>query len=337
MAEPPPKGSRKCSKNWGVNERSVGAPVISSMDVADLGKTGEGIPVVLSRDAMECDNIIIVNRVKPHTEFSGRIESGLTKMLVIGLGKHQGALYAHSWAVRYGYEKTLISSGNHIIARAPVTLGIGIVENGFGHTAQIRAVTPESFIKEEEQLLAYARTTCPHLPFDRLDVLVVDEAGKEISGTGMDTKVIGRIMNIYEPPLEHPYITRIVLRDLTKTSHGNGLGLGLADFVTQRLVDKLNREYTDVNCVTAVTPEKGRLPIVGRTDRLAVEYAFSSAGPIDEKTARLCWIKNTMRLDRMFVSEALLEEVAAHPDLEVESELMPMRFSDEGTLMSYFQ
>lgn len=331
------EGQKEMLEELGVDEESVGAPVLSSMDVTHLGETEEGIPVVLSKDAMECNDIIIVNRVKPHTEFSGRIESGLTKMMVIGLGKHQGALFAHSWAVRYGYEKTLISSGNHIIARAPITLGIGIVENGLGHTAQIKAVTPESFIEEEEKLLAYARTTCPHLPFDRLDVLVVDEAGKEISGTGMDTKVIGRIMNIYEPPLEHPYITRIVLRDLTKASHGNGLGIGLADFVTQRLVDKLNREYTDVNCVTAVTPEKGRLPIVGRTDLNAVEYAFSSAGPIDENSARFCWIKNTTRLERMYVSEALLEEVTAHPDLSVESELMPMRFTDDGTLLSYFQ
>ena len=329
------EGQEEMLKGLGINEKSVGAPVVSSMEVVDLGETEDGIPVVLSKDAMECDNIIIVNRVKPHTEFSGRIESGLTKMMVIGLGKHQGALHAHSWAVRYGYERTLISAGNHIIPRAPITLGIGIVENGYGQTAAIKAVTPESFVKEEEELLALARSTCPHLPFDRLDVLVVDEAGKEISGTGMDTKVIGRIMNIYEPPLEHPYITRIVLRDLTETSHGNGLGVGLADFVTQRLVNKLNRECTDVNCVTAVTPEKGRLPIVGRTDRLALEYAFSSAGPIDEKTARFCWIKNTMKLDKMFVSEALLDEVAAHPDLEVVSGLKPMRFADDGTLVSY--
>ena len=178
-----------------------------------------------------------------------------------------------------------------------------------------------------------ARETCPHLPFDRLDVLIVDEGEKEISGTAMDTKVIGRIMNIYEPPLEHPHMTRIVLRDLTERSHGNGLGIGLADFVTQRLVDKLNRSITDVNCVTAVAPEKGRLPIIGRTDRMAIDYAFASAGPVNADNVRLCWIRNTMKLDRMFVSEALLPEVEAHKSLEISSGLKEMHFTDGGDLL----
>ncbi|MEE4166371.1 MAG: lactate racemase domain-containing protein [Desulfocapsaceae bacterium] len=330
------EGQAEMLEGLGVSQQTLGVPVVSSMDVVDLGETGEGIPVVLSRDAMECDNIIIVNRIKPHTEFHGTIESGLTKMMVIGLGKHRGAVLAHRWAVRFGYERTLISAGNHIINKAPITLGIGIVENGTGQAAKIAAVTPENFVEEEVKLLTFARETCPHLPFDRLDILVVDEGGKEISGTCMDTKVIGRIMNIYEPPLEHPYITRIVLRDLTETSHGNGLGIGLADFVTQRLVDKLNRDITDLNCVTAVAPEKARLPIIGKTDRMAVDYAFASAGPVTAETVRLCWIRNTMRLDRMFVSEALLEEVKAHNDLEIVSELMEMKFNDQGELLAPF-
>ena len=330
------EGQAEMLEGLGVSEKTLGIPVVSSMEVVDLGETEEGIPVVLSRDAMECDNIIIVNRIKPHTEFHGKIESGLTKMMVIGLGKHRGAVLAHSWAVRFGYERTLISVGNHLIKNAPITLGIGIVENGSGKAARIEAVTPEHFVEEEVKLLAFARQTCPHLPFDRLDILVVDEGGKEISGTCMDTKVIGRIMNIYEPPLEHPYITRIVLRDLTETSHGNGLGIGLADFVTQRLVDKLNRDITDLNCVTAVAPEKARLPIIGKTDRLAIDYAFASAGPVTADTVRLCWIKNTMRLDRMFVSEPLLEEVAANKDLEVVSELSEMRFNEDGELIARY-
>ncbi len=328
------EGQTEMLESLGVTEESVGAPIVSSMDVVDLGKTEEGIPVVVSKDAMACDGVIVVNRIKPHTEFFGRIESGLTKMMVIGLGKHQGAIYAHSWAVRFGYERTLISCGHHIIEHAPITLGIGIVENGFGQAARIAATTPENFIDEEARLLELARETCPHLPFDKLDILVVDESGKEISGTGLDTKVIGRIMNIYEPPLEHPHITRIVLRDLTEKSHGNGLGVGLVDFVTQRVADKLNRDYTDVNCVTAVTPEKGRLPIVGKTDRMAVDYAFASAGPVTDKDVRLCWIRNTMTLDRMYVSEALLDEVKAHPDLEISSDLIDMKFDGDGELLA---
>ena len=327
------EGQQEMLAGLGISEKTLSVPVVSSMDVIELGTTDEGIPVVLSRDAAACDDIIVVNRVKPHTEFTGTIESGLVKMMVIGLGKHEGAVLAHRWAVKFGYERTLISSGKLILEKAPITLGVGIIENGLGRAARIAVVTPENFIAEEMQLLEYARTTCPHLPFDRLDILLVDEGGKNISGTCMDTNVIGRIMNIYEPPLTHPYITRIVLRDLTDISHGNVLVLGLADFVTQRLVDKLNTSYTDVNCVTAVTPEKGRLPIVGSTDQAAVDYAFASAGPVAADNVRLCWIKNTMQLDRMFVSEALLDEVMANENLETVSELMDMRVDEDGELL----
>jgi hypothetical protein len=326
-------GQAELLADLGVSEAQIGAPVISSMGVDDIGVTDDKIPVVLSSDALACDHILIVNRIKPHTEFSGRIESGLTKMMVIGLGKHQGAINIHNWAVRYGYERTLISAGKLIIDRAPITLGVGLVENGYGQAMAIAAVTPERFIDEEARLLESARKSCPHLPFERLDMLIVDEAGKEISGTGMDTKVIGRIMNIYEPPLSHPHITRIVLRDLTATSHGNGLGIGLVDFITERVFAKLDRPTTDVNCITAVTPEKGRVPIVARTDRQAVEYAFASAGPVTEKDVRLCWIRNTATLDRFFVSEALLGEVAEHPGLEVCSGLQAMQFDDAGNLL----
>lgn len=328
------EGQAEMLEGLGLSEKTLGVPVVSSMDVVELGKTEEGIPVVFSKDAMECDNVIVINRIKPHTEFSGKIESGLTKMLVIGMGKHEGAILAHNWAVRFGYERTLISSADLLIKKIPVAMGIGIVENGLGQAARIEAVSPENFVEEEVKLLDYARQTCPHLPFDRLDVLIVDEGGKEISGTCMDTKVIGRIMNIYEPPLTHPYITRIILRDITDTSHGNGLGVGLADFVTRRLANKLNRSITDLNCVTAVAPEKARLPIVAETDQSAVNQAIATAGPVTPEDIRLCWIRSTMKLDTMYVSKALLEEVTARDELEKISDLMPMNFSESGDLLA---
>jgi hypothetical protein len=328
------EGQAGMLEGLGLSEKTLGVPVVSSLDVVELGTTEEGIPVVFSKDALACDNVIVINRIKPHTEFSGKIESGLTKMLVIGMGKHEGAILAHKWAVRFGYERTLISSANLVIQKVPIAMGIGIVENGFGRAARIEAVSPENFVEEEVRLLDYARQTCPHLPFDQLDVLIVDEGGKEISGTCMDTKVIGRIMNIYEQPLTHPYITRIILRDITDTSHGNGLGVGLADFVTKRLADKLNRSITDLNCVTAVTPEKARLPIVAETDQSAVDQAIATAGPVTPDDVRLCWIKNTMKLDTMFVSKALLEEVSIKDELKKLSDLVPMKFSGAGTLLS---
>jgi hypothetical protein len=328
------EGQAEMLEGLGLSEKTLGAPVVSSMGVVELGKTEEGIPVVFSKDALACDNIIVINRIKPHTEFSGKIESGLTKMLVIGMGKHEGAIRTHNWAVRFGYEQTLISSADLLIKKVPVAMGIGIVENGFGQAARIEAVSPENFVEEEVRLLEYARQTCPHLPFDRLDVLIVDEGGKEISGTCMDTKVIGRIMNIYEPPLTHPYITRIVLRDITNTSHGNGLGIGLADFVTRRLTEKLNRSITDLNCVTAVAPEKARLPIVAETDRDAINQAIATAGPVTPDDIRLCWIKNTMKLDTMYVSKALLEEVSARSELKKLTDLTPMNFNEADELLA---
>ena len=326
------EGQTEMLEGLGLSEQSLGVPVVSSMDVEDMGTTAEGIPVVFSKDALACDNIIVINRIKPHTEFSGKIESGLTKMLVIGMGKHEGAILAHNWAVRFGYERTLISCADLLIRKAPVTMGIGIVENGLGQAARIEAVSPENFVEEEVKLLDYARTTCPHLPFDRLDVLIVDEGGKNISGTCMDTKVIGRIMNIYEPPLTTPYITRIILRDLTDTSHGNGLGVGLADFVTRRLADKLNRSITDLNCVTAVAPEKARLPIVAATDRSAVDQAIATAGPVTPDDIRLCWIRSTMQLETMYVSRALLGEVSERDDLQKVADSVPMTFAESGDL-----
>ena len=327
------EGQAGMLEGLGLSKKTLGVPIVSSMDVVELGTTEEGIPVVFSKDALACDNVIVINRIKPHTEFSGKIESGLTKMLVIGMGKHKGAILAHKWAVRFGYERTLISSANLIINRVPIAMGIGIVENGFGQAARIEAVSPENFVEEEIRLLDYARQTCPHLPFDRLDVLIVDEGGKEISGTCMDTKVIGRIMNIYEQPLTHPYITRIILRDITDTSHGNGLGIGLADFVTKRLADKLNRSITDLNCVTAVAPEKARLPIVAETDQSAVDQAIATAGPVTPNDIRLCWIENTMKLDTMYVSKALLGEVSIKDELKMLSDLTPMKFSGAGKLL----
>nr|WP_284701430.1 lactate racemase domain-containing protein [Rhodoplanes tepidamans] len=327
------EGQADMLRGLGVTEATVGAPIVSSMEVVDLGRTADGVPVLFSRDAMACDHVIVVNRIKPHTEFNGRIESGLVKMMVIGLGKHRGAIEAHRWAVRYGYERTLVSVARVMLEKAPIALGIGIVENGLGRAACIRAVAPDRLVEDEMELLEHAKRTCPHLPFDRLDILVVDESGKEVSGSGMDTKVVGRIMNVYEAPLEHPHITRIVLRDLTETSHGNGLGIGLADFITRRVVDKLDRAATRVNCITAVTPEKGRLPIVGDTDRAAIDYAFASAGPVTAEDVRLCWIRNTATMDTMVVSTALLDEVAARPGLAVTSDPFDMAFGPEGDLL----
>jgi len=300
-----------------ITEQSVGAPIISSMETVVVGTTAEGVPVHLDRRAMECDHILPINRVKPHTEFSGRIESGVSKMLVIGLGKQAGAETAHLYAVRYGYERTLISSARMILDKAPVLAGLGIVENGVGKTAQVALLEPENWFETEEKLLESARAKCPKLPFDPLDVLVIDESGKHISGTGMDTKVLGRIMNIYEPALTKPKITRIVLRDLAKPNDGNALGIGLVDFITRKVADQINPAYTMVNCVTAITPEKGRMPMVCESDQQALQLALATAGPITPEALRLAWIRNTSNLEEMWVSTALAEESRERSNIEL--------------------
>jgi hypothetical protein len=327
------EGQTQILEDYGLLETKVGAPIVSSMEVNHLGETRSGIPVMLDRNACNADHIIVLNRVKPHTEFHGKIESGLMKMIVIGLGKHEGTIMAHRYAVKYGYERTLTEIGLHALKNAPISLGLAIIENGYGQTAQITGVEPETFLETEKKLLDVARNKTPKLPFDELDILIVDECGKEISGTGMDTKVLGRIMNIYEEELNNPKITRVILRDLTEKTHGNAIGVGLADFVTRKVADKIDYRSTYINSVTAITPEKARLPIVCENDREAVDFAIATAGPVDVGNLRLAWIKNTSTLWEMFVSEALQAAAEGKKGLSLEGEAFKLTFDAEGNLI----
>ncbi len=331
------EGQLSLLKEYGVTEQVVRAPIRSSMDVVQMGSTPSGIPVFIDKIAAEADRIIVVNRIKPHTEFHGRIESGLIKMVVIGMGKHRGAIVAHQYAVKYGYEETLREIGKVILEKAPIGLGIGIIENGYGETARIAAICPEHFFEMEERLLEEARMRKPKLPFDKLDILIINECGKEISGTGLETKVVGRIMNIYEPELNHPRITRIIVRDLTEKTHGNATGIGIADFITQKAFEKIDLQATGINCITAVTPEKARLPVVCNHDNEAIDFALATSGPVDGRNVRLVWIKNTSCLDELWVSEALLSEVRSKENVEVDGQSVKMGFDGKGNLIDVFE
>jgi hypothetical protein len=325
------EGQTKILEGYGLLDTK--APIVSSMEVSYLGKTSSGIPVKLDRKACNADHIIVVNRIKPHTEFHGKIESGLMKMIVIGLGKHEGTILAHRYAVKYGYERTITEIGLHALKNAPISLGLAIIENGYGQTAQITGVEPEKFLETEKKLLDVARNKTPKLPFDKLDILIVDECGKEISGTGMDTKVLGRIMNIYEEELHNPKITRVILRDLTEKTHGNAIGVGLADFVTKKVADKIDYRSTYINSVTAITPEKARLPIVCENDREAVAFAIATAGPVDLDTVRIAWIKNTSKLSEMWISQGLVNEAKKNKVIRILGEGHPMKFGGDGNLL----
>lgn len=327
------EGQLDVLREYGITEETAGAPIISSMEVLQIGQTPSGIPAFIDRKALEADHILVVNRIKHHTEFQGRIESGLMKMMVIGLGNHAGTTLAHRYAVKYGYERTIMEIGALILEKAPITLGLGIIENGFGQTAQITAIAPDTFLEEEAELLKVAKDKTPRLPFNDLDILIVDEAGKDISGTGMDTKVVGRIMNIYELEVDEPKITRIVLRALSERTRGNGIGISLADYVTRKVRDQLDFTSMYVNSVTAMNPEKGRLPVVCENDREAVDFAMSTAGPIDHESVRLAWIRNTADLAELFVSKALLAEVREDARLEVLGGGMEITFDGQGRLI----
>ncbi|MBI5579058.1 MAG: DUF2088 domain-containing protein [Deltaproteobacteria bacterium] len=316
----------------GITEQAVGCPIHSSMDTVQIGETPDHIPVLIDKVASQADGIVVVARIKGHTEYSGPVESGLMKMLTIGLGKHQGALTAHKNAVQFTYRVAIVSVAREIIRRSKLILGVGLVENACDETAEIAVVWPEDFEETERALLKRAKALMPRIPFSRLDVLVVDEIGKEISGSGMDTNVIGRRMVFGEPEPIRPVITRIVVRDLSKNTYGSGAGIGLADFTTRRLVDRLERRPTYLNCLTAMTPEKARIPMTAESDREAIEWALLTAGNIPPPQARLMRIKNTMHLEKFYVSEALRPEIEADGRLRVASAWQRLAFDEKGAL-----
>lgn len=328
------EGQLEMLRSLKITEESVGAPILSSMEVVEIGKSSFGFPILMDKYAAEADGIIVVNRIKPHTEFEGPIESGLFKMMAIGMGKHAGCKQVHNQAVNFGYREVIPEIGKAILGRLHVLFGIGIVENLYDETAYIRAILPADFLSEEMRLLALAKRLMARLPFEKMDVLIVDEMGKNVSGTGMDTNVIGRIMFIGEREPEKPKITRIAVLDLTEEAHGNAIGIGLADFTTKRLLNKINYEATAINAIAANTPEKGRIPIALSTHKDVLEAAINTIGAVDPEKVRLVHIKNTLEIGQLDVSEALLQEIDGRKDLLIVKELGPLSFDETGNLKS---
>jgi hypothetical protein len=330
------QGQIRLLEGLGITPASVNAPIIDTMEEIVIGKTPSGIPVYADKTVTEAEHIIVVNRIKEHTEFHGGIQSGLLKMMAVGLGRCQGAITTHNYAVEFGYEQTIREVARACIERLPILAGVALIDAPQGDTAAIRVLPRLDIERGERELLAVARCKTLGLPLENVDLLIVDEMGKNISGTGMDTKVIGRIMNIYEQELTSPHITRIFVRDLSPVSQGNAIGIGLADFTTQRLVDKIDLEVTNLNTVTAVTPEKGRIPLVFPTDRQALSAAFRTLGPKDSKSIRLLWIKNTSSLVDLMASPAACS--AIDPELaECASSSLEMRFDQHGNLIAPWQ
>jgi hypothetical protein len=324
------EGQLSVLAHYGITEATMGCPVRATMEVQQVGEA-LGLPVWLDRHAAGADWIGLVNRIKPHTDFKGSIESGLFKMMTIGLGKWKGAVQYHRANVTHGYETVITAVGREMLAKARIGFGVGVVENGYDETAQIEAFNALDLEAGERRLLKSARDWMARLPFSPIDVLIVEQIGKNISGSGMDTNVIGRPTNPFEPFPADPKITWIVALDITEESYGNAVGIGNADFTTRRLVDKIDMKATLINAITACSPGGAKVPPTYESDREAVETALDCIGLTPPERARVVRIKNTLMLGELDVSEAFAAEVARRGDLAVLGEA-PHRFDALGRL-----
>ena len=331
-----PEGQKKILEHYGITKKTMGVPVKSSLSVVQVGSTPDLIPVYLDRNASKADHIVVVNRVKPHTDFKGKFESGLMKMMVIGLGKQKGADHYHNVIVRRGHYPVFLSVAREILQRCPVAFGVALVENQRDETQIIRAIPAAEIEATEYQLLRKAKRLFPRIPVDPIDLLIVDRMGKEISGTGMDQNVIGRSVIPYHRPSIKNDIMRIFVRDLTADSEGNATAIGNADFTTKRLVDKIDHHATYMNAVTSSCPEAARIPPYYDSDREVIDTALKTIGPVGAQNTRIVHILDTLRLEEMYVSEVMLPEVEKRKDISVIGSPGPMKFNDKGNLVSNF-
>jgi hypothetical protein len=322
----------KVLTHLGITEESMGAPIYSDWDIVEVGRAEGNVPVYADRAAVEADHILLVNRVKEHTEYMGDTESGILKMAVVGLGRQPGAETMHRLAVNITYLKAINSIARVLFKELNILGGIALLEDHRNQLRRVEAVPARDVFDREAELLKESQQHKANLPFDQLDILLVDQIGKEISGSGFDTKVIGRIMNIYEKECETPKITRIVFRDLSEGSEGNATGLGLADYTTRRAVEKVDFEATRINCVTGGSPEKGRIPITLPTDKAAVDEAFGTIGLWTPEAVKVAWISNTKDLEWLAVSSALVDSARDRSDLEVRDELFDLPLDSTDNL-----
>ncbi|MFP4440346.1 MAG: lactate racemase domain-containing protein [Chloroflexaceae bacterium] len=312
-------GQVRLLADLGVTAATMGCPIQATMEVVELGHMDDGTPVYLDRHAATADGVLVVNRIKPHTSFKADIESGIAKMCAVGLGKRLGAEMVHRRGV-VGLRTLLVPMARMVVSRGKVLAGLALLEDAREQTAAIVALPPaEIGGAGEAHLLERSKVLMARLPFDQLDVLVVDAIGKNISGTGMDTNVIGRLRIPGEPEPATPRITVIVALDLTEASHGNATGVGLADLIPAHLAQKIDFAATYINNITSglIGLRKGALPITLPTSRAAIATALRMCGQPDLHAIRLARIPNTLLLEELLVSPALLPEVAAHPGLEL--------------------
>ena len=330
-------GQKRVLEHLGIVEEDVAAPIRSSLETVQIGETEEHIPVYLDRLASEADHIVLINRIKKHTEFEHEFESGLLKMMAIGLGKQEGAATYHEAMLTYGYPGVILAVARKVMQHANLLFGVGTVENGYGQTACIGIGPKENIEEMEKELFISAKAYAPTLPFGEADIILIDEMGKEISGTGFDTKVVGRIgLPLVTPEPESPKIKRIVVSDLTEGSEGNAVGVGIADIITQRLFDKIDMDALNMNTITGVCPEMGKIPLTIKNDYEAIEIAIKCVGLIPREKLKIMRIKNTALLSEIDISQAYEDEVARRDDLEMVTPKREMEFDAAGYLKPFF-
>lgn len=321
------EGQLAVSASYGITEENVGAPIHGTVESVEIGRTADGTPVYFDKLLLSCDGILVINRVKPHTSFRGKLESGLTKMLVVGCGKAAGAGLFHNLGLSV-VGKRLLEFGAVSLSKVPVVGGIAVLENQLEETADLVPVHPEGWIETEIGLLERAWGLMPGLPVKQLDVLVIDEIGKNYSGTGMDTNVVGRVGTSDSDV--GPQVRKIVLLDLSEESHGNANGMGLADLVTRRLVSKVDFKATYLNAITVTTLDRAKIPMTMESDREAIEVALKTCGPTPHP--RIARIHNTLHLRDLWVSTAVMWELDGRSDIEVLGAPAPWPFDAAGNL-----
>ncbi|GAB7386885.1 lactate racemase domain-containing protein [Bacillaceae bacterium] len=327
-------GQREILRSLGVTEESLGVPVRCSHEVRLLGKTSrwiEGLPVYCAEEALKADGVLLVNRVKPHTSFRGEFESGLMKMMAVGMGRAKGASMVHSLGAE-NLAKAIPAIASVVLERAPVLGGIAIVENAYEETALIEGIPKKQLWEREKELLKLAKSYMPSLPVDRMHLCIVKEMGKNYSGTGMDTNIIGRLRIQGVPEPEKPFIQYLGVLDLSEASHGNATGIGLADFTTERLVAKIDRKATYLNCLTSGFVTRAAVPMTFRTDEELIVKAVETLRLPEGEGLRMVILKNTLHLDELWLSETLYAELRDDARIELVEGPLPLPFTEDGRL-----
>jgi len=322
------EGQLQILTDYGITEEEMGCPIKASMDVVELGESEFGYPVYLDKHASLADKIIVVNKIKSHSKFTGEVESGLSKMSLLGLGKHKGAKLYHRLIDRYGWPRVRKSLLKVVLKNAPIICGLAIVQNINNEPAQLHILRSDEFFTKEPELLRNHKELTEHLPFKEIDLLIVDEMGKNIFGTGMDTNITGRKEG------SSMQVRWLFVRDLTDDSHGNAQGVGLADFTTKKLVDKIDYNKTYTNALTALRTDSPKIPVFLQNDREVLNTIFDMVGREDISTLRIVWIKNTLELSKILVSEYFFDQIKSRDNLSFIGDEEQIEFDTDGFLVN---